>query len=89
MVRSVLGNSGAYLPVSRQNISHFGREKVRGIKALFRFKAPPENPRVGGSIPPLATINFLSFLPLAIGLCREHPVVLVRAASNPLTIRSR
>jgi hypothetical protein len=32
-----------------------GRQKRRGIKALFRFKAPPENPRVGGSIPPLAT----------------------------------
>jgi hypothetical protein len=55
MIRSVLGNSGAYLPISRQNISHFGREKIREIKALFRIKALPENPRVGGSIPPLAT----------------------------------
>src|ERR1700689_230319 len=60
MIRPDRRKTGAYLPVSRQNISHFGREKVRGIKALFRFKAPPENPRVGGSIPPLATINFRS-----------------------------
>ena len=30
-----------------------------------------ENPRVGGSIPPLATTNLFIFPPLAIGLCRE------------------
>jgi hypothetical protein len=33
------------------------------------------HPRVGGSIPPLATMNFVSFLLLAIGLCRGNPVV--------------
>jgi hypothetical protein len=52
MIRPDLGKTGAYLPVSRQNISHFGRKKVRGIKALFRIKAPPENPRVVASISP-------------------------------------
>jgi hypothetical protein len=57
MIRPDLGKTEDYLPVGGQNISHFGREKVRGINALFHIEAPPENPRVGGSIPPLATIK--------------------------------
>jgi hypothetical protein len=35
-----------------------------------------ENPRVGGSIPPLATMYFLNFLSLAIGVRREGSVAL-------------
>jgi hypothetical protein len=30
-------------------------EKAREFMGLIRFDMPPENPRVGGSIPPLAT----------------------------------
>jgi hypothetical protein len=57
MILPDLGKTGDYLPLGGQNISHFDREKVRGIKALFRIKAPAENPRVGGSIPPLPTMK--------------------------------
>jgi len=76
MIRPDLGKTGAYLSVSRKNISHFGRDKVRGIKALFRIKTPPENPRVGGSIPPLAT-NKISAITVrkttyAMEYSREH-----------------
>jgi len=40
------------------------------IKPL-KWATTAENPRVGGSIPPPATTNFLNSSRLAIGLCRE------------------
>jgi hypothetical protein len=38
MIRPDLGKTEDYLPVGGQNISHFGREKVRGINALLKIR---------------------------------------------------
>ena len=46
-----------------------------GVSGAERCATRTENPRVGGSIPPLATMNFVSSSPLANGLCRGNPVV--------------
>ena len=78
MIRQDLGKTGAYLPVSRQNISHLGGEKAGGFRGLIRFDMPPENPRVGGSIPPLAT-NKISAITVrkttyAMEYSREHGI---------------
>src|SRR6266513_1683837 len=45
------------------------------VNDLGRFRIWTENPRVGGSIPPLATIQIMNFLRLAIGRCRGNPLV--------------
>jgi hypothetical protein len=41
-----------------------------------------ENPRVGGSIPPLATIQLNDFKRFSIGLCRGNPVVVPYLCRN-------
>jgi hypothetical protein len=43
--------------VSRQNISQTAIKTHRSISWLSAFEDWTENPRVGGSIPPLATIQ--------------------------------
>ena len=43
--------------MSPQNISQISEESHRSIKGLSGFEDWTENPRVGGSIPPLATIK--------------------------------
>jgi hypothetical protein len=89
MIRPDLGKTGAYLPVSRQNISHLGGEKARGFRGLIRFDMPPENPRVGGSIPPLATNKMKAITvrstSYAMEYSREHGIFLgsLRFASSP------
>jgi hypothetical protein len=52
-----LQKTAPYLYVTQQNISQLVGEKISEISRLIRFNAPPENPRVGGSIPPLATMK--------------------------------
>jgi hypothetical protein len=44
----------AYRSVSSQNISQSSRKRRWSISGLSGFEAWTENPRVGGSIPPLA-----------------------------------
>jgi hypothetical protein len=43
------------MPLSRGNIGHCDVALFNAISHLNRFEAGTENPRVGGSIPPLAT----------------------------------
>jgi len=43
--------------VSRRNIGHVLAKIGRDSRHLDRFGTGTENPRVGGSIPPLATIQ--------------------------------
>ena len=45
------------MPVSQGNIGHCDAALFNAISNLNRFAAGTENPRVGGSIPPLATIQ--------------------------------
>src|ERR1700680_3634789 len=58
MIELYLWKSGAYLCVTAQNIPSSGRSDWRKISGLEGFRPWTENPRVGGSIPPLATTNF-------------------------------
>jgi hypothetical protein len=51
------GKSVSYLLASRRNIRHWMGSSRRLINGLVRFGARAENPRVGGSIPLLATIK--------------------------------
>ena len=53
------GESITYLLVSRENIRHSHRRHLRAFSGLFVFGIWTENPRVGGSIPPLATIQII------------------------------
>ena len=53
-VRGSIENSALSLRKSAKYFTVGGR-KISGISRLIRFSALPENPRVGGSIPPLAT----------------------------------
>jgi hypothetical protein len=45
------------VPVSRRNIGHRDVTFYNANSNLNRFEEGTENPRVGGSIPPLATIQ--------------------------------
>ena len=45
------------MPVSRGNIGHSGDNVSNDSSDLGVFEQWTENPRVGGSIPPLATIQ--------------------------------
>jgi hypothetical protein len=54
--------------VSRRNIGHCRTNFIRIFRNLGTFGTWTENPRVGGSIPPLATI----FQRSAIGVCRRY-----------------
>src|SRR6516162_1118340 len=56
MTLPYLRKSGSYRYVSPQNISQISEESHRSINGLSGFEDWTENPRVGGSIPPLATI---------------------------------
>jgi hypothetical protein len=67
--------SGAYLTVTAQNIPQVHRLNCFVFNGLNRFGPRAENPRVGGSIPPLATTNFLNSSRLAIEVCRGDPVL--------------
>jgi hypothetical protein len=51
-----LEESEPYVPISRRNIGHGSLSFLREFRHLTRFGAGTENPRVGGSIPSLATI---------------------------------
>jgi hypothetical protein len=51
------GESGAYLCATVQDIPHFSRKNLCELNKLDGFGLWTENPRVGGSIPPLATIK--------------------------------
>jgi hypothetical protein len=55
MLRPVLDESGAYLLVTHRNIGQRVRAFRRPINGLLQIRLPTENPRVAGSIPPLAT----------------------------------
>src|SRR6516162_2159728 len=57
MTLPYLRKSGSYRYVSPQNISQISEESHRSINGLSGFEDWTENPRVGGSIPPLATIQ--------------------------------
>ena len=61
-----LYKSGTYLSVTRRNIPRFACYNFCLINGLVRFQPRTENPRVGGSIPPLAILN--EILTLARGL---------------------
>jgi hypothetical protein len=50
------GESGAYLYETRRDIPHLSVKNPCELNKLDRFGLWTENPRVGGSIPPLATI---------------------------------
>jgi hypothetical protein len=52
-----LYKSGNYPRVTAGNIPRFAYYNFRLINGLMRFRTRTENPRVGGSIPPLATIQ--------------------------------
>jgi hypothetical protein len=56
-----LGESGPYVRVSPRNIGHHGVSFRYDFSDIVRYWHWTENPRVGGSIPPLATINFIIF----------------------------
>jgi hypothetical protein len=45
------------MPLSQGNIGHCDAALFNAISNLNRFEAGTENPRVGGSIPPLAILN--------------------------------
>jgi hypothetical protein len=45
------------MPLSQGNIGHCDVAFFNAISNLNRFEEGTENPRVGGSIPPLATIQ--------------------------------
>jgi len=45
------------MPVSQGNIGHCDAALFNAISNLNRIEEGTENPRVGGSIPPLATIK--------------------------------
>jgi hypothetical protein len=45
------------MPLSQENIGHRDVALCNAISNLNRFEAGTENPPVGGSIPPLATIQ--------------------------------
>jgi hypothetical protein len=45
------------VPLSQGNIGHCDAALFNAISNLNRFEAGTENPRVGGSIPPLAILN--------------------------------
>jgi hypothetical protein len=55
ILRPYLGETGAYLGVSARNIPQIERQSSLVFRYLSRFGPRAENPRVGGSIPPLAT----------------------------------
>jgi hypothetical protein len=59
---SYLRESGTYLSVTARSIPLLVRLKTLIIIGLRHFKAGTENPRVGGSIPSLATKKSLIFL---------------------------
>jgi hypothetical protein len=46
-----------YLHATGKNIPRLTTSKLSQINDLCGFRQRTENPRVGGSIPPLATIN--------------------------------
>ena len=48
------------MPLSQGNIGHCNVAFFNAIGHLNRFEEGTENPRVGGSIPPLATIQINS-----------------------------
>jgi hypothetical protein len=52
-----LYKSGSYPRVTARNIPRFACYNFCLINGLMRFRTRTENPRVGGSIPPLATIQ--------------------------------
>jgi hypothetical protein len=52
-----LRETGTYLDVSTRNIPQFGWYNSFYIRWLGAFRTRTESPRVGGSIPPLATIQ--------------------------------
>jgi len=52
-----LGESAPYVPVSRRNIGLRDASFGHQISDIIRFGPWTENPRVGGSIPPLAILN--------------------------------
>jgi hypothetical protein len=58
------------MPLSQGNIGHCDVALFNAISHLNRFEAGTENPRVGGSIPPLATIKIRRSVANAITLHR-------------------
>jgi hypothetical protein len=57
IVEAYLDESGLYPCVTAENIPRVQQPDRFLFNKLGRFGPPPENPRVGGSIPPLATIK--------------------------------
>jgi hypothetical protein len=55
MLRPYLAETGTYLGVSARNIPQIEDESSFLFSYLAGFWQRSENPRVGGSIPPLAT----------------------------------
>jgi len=63
--RPILGSQNSAIQWAKaanldQNIGHGQGSFPSGFGYLVRFRTMTENPRVGGSIPPLATINHVS-----------------------------
>jgi hypothetical protein len=70
----ILNKSAHYPCACSRYIPQFGLTKLRAFSALLRFSLRTENPRVGGSIPPLATnINEIDDQFLAISLIFRRP----------------
>jgi hypothetical protein len=57
MISAYLRKSAIYRRVTIRNISQVPPEKCFDMNTLVAFRPRTENPRVGGSIPPLATIQ--------------------------------
>src|SRR5580704_8642285 len=77
-VSSEAGESRAYSPGCLTAPALLGLIRalpIAGGQVAQLVEQRIENPRVGGSIPPLATIDFIIFQRSAIGLCRGNPVV--------------
>jgi len=55
------GETGTYLGVSDRNIPQIVQRESLIFSDLVGIESRAENPRVGGSIPPLATIQAWSF----------------------------
>jgi hypothetical protein len=61
IVEAYLDESGPYLCVTAENIPRVQQPDRFLFNKLGRFGPRSENPRVGGSIPPLATIKSMVY----------------------------
>jgi hypothetical protein len=80
--QSYLYETGPYLPVTTRNIPQFAHQNSFFFSNLAEFGPRSENPRVGGSIPPLATINLLSFQHFLIEQFRQLRLVCQECAMD-------